>query len=95
MKRKIDTIIDRRVKRKKSRKRLGGKALQRLFAYLGERDPRLNSEIVARMNISKNVRPQFGLTVKTSGAKRARRVPTAASSSSTKGSHGRSTRFFS
>jgi photosystem II stability/assembly factor-like uncharacterized protein len=75
MQRKIDETINRHAKHKKSTKPLGGKALQRLFVYLGERDPRLVSELLARLTFPKHVRPQFG-----SGAKRARRAPAAVKS---------------
>lgn len=66
----------------------GGKALQRLFAYLGQRDPALNDDIVAAIAVSKAARPKFGLTrralrakpVNAAMAMRARRTQPAARS---------------
>ena len=49
----------------------GGKALQRLFAYLGQRDPAMNEEVVAATPVQKSARPAFGLTA------RARNAPVA------------------
>lgn len=42
----------------------GGKVLQRLFAYLGERDPTLNDDVVTTLAVPKAARPAFGLTNK-------------------------------
>ena len=47
MKNKIETRLDRRTKQKKTKSPVGGKALQRLFFYLGERDTTLNDEVLA------------------------------------------------
>ena len=47
MRSKIEARIQRSPTRKKPKSPVGGKALQRLFFYLGERDPKLNDEIVA------------------------------------------------
>src|SRR6266849_3200540 len=63
----------------------GGKALQRLFAYLGQRDPAINDEVVASIPVQKSARPAFGLTAKARNAPiaaRARRRPTAAAAKS-------------
>jgi photosystem II stability/assembly factor-like uncharacterized protein len=62
MKSKINERIDRAARRKKSKSPIGGKALQRLFAYLGQRDPNLNNDVVATIAIPVAARPQFGLT---------------------------------
>ncbi len=62
MKSKIETKIERRTKQIKPKSPLGGKALQRLFFYLGERDPTLNDDVVATIAVPKAARPKFGLT---------------------------------
>ncbi len=62
MKSKIEARIDRAARHKKSRVPVGGKALQRLFAYLGRRDPNLNNDVVAMIAVPVAARPQFGLT---------------------------------
>jgi photosystem II stability/assembly factor-like uncharacterized protein len=62
MRSKIDATIGRRGKQGKSTPPPGGKALQRLFAYLGQRDPALNSEVVATIAVPRAARPKFGLT---------------------------------
>jgi len=78
MRSKIDITTGRRG-RKKSTSPPGGKALQRLFAYLGSRDPVLNNEVVATVAVPRAARPKFGLTraalkAPVVGARRARRV---------------------
>src|SRR5262245_8242991 len=40
----------------------GGKALQRLFAYLGQRDPALNNDDVAIVAVPRTARPSYALT---------------------------------
>ena len=63
--------------------RPGGKALQRLFHYLGTRNPAINDDVVAAVPVGRAVRPQFGLTARARGApvpelaraRRARRAP--------------------
>jgi hypothetical protein len=50
----------------------GGKVLQRLFAYLGQRNPKLGDEVVARLAVPTAERPAFGLTRKALRAKVAR-----------------------
>jgi photosystem II stability/assembly factor-like uncharacterized protein len=82
MKSKIDLRIKRQAKRKTLKSPPGGKALQRLFAYLGERDPDLNNEVVAMVAVPTAARPQFGLTREAFRAKpavraQARRPPRA------------------
>jgi hypothetical protein len=62
MRSKVDAKIDRRAKRRKYPAPLGGKALQRLFTYLGQRDPKLNNDVVATIAVPRAARPQFGLT---------------------------------
>src|SRR5438552_18011114 len=62
MRSKLDTKIDRGSGRGKATPFRGGKALQRLFTYLGQRDPALNNEIVATVAVPRAARPRFGLT---------------------------------
>lgn len=62
MRSKIDAKIDRGAKRPKATPFPGGKALQRLFTYLGQRDPALNNEVVATVAVPRAARPKFGLT---------------------------------
>jgi len=69
MKSKIEARIERRTKRKKPKSPVGGKALQRLFFYLGQRDPKLNDDVVATIVVPKAARPKFGLTKKALRAK--------------------------
>ena len=69
MKSKIEARIERRTKRKKPKSPVGGKALQRLFFYLGQRDPKLNDDVVATIVVPKAARPKFGLTKKALHAK--------------------------
>jgi hypothetical protein len=79
MRGKLDAKINRSAKRSKP----GGKALQRLFTYLGERDPKLNDDVVATIVVPKAARHQFMLTkralrakaMNAARAKRARRTP--------------------
>ena len=59
MRTKYDTK-NRSTQRKKSKRFPGGKVLQRLFAYLGERDPRLSDEVVTRLAVTKAARPRGG-----------------------------------
>jgi hypothetical protein len=88
MRSKIDATIGRRGKQQKVTRPPGGKALQRLFAYLGQRDPALNSEVVATIAVPRAARPKFGLTklalqardVSGGKARRARRAQPAARS---------------
>src|SRR5262245_17243361 len=69
MRSKIEARIQRSPTRKKPKSPIGGKALQRLFFYLGERDPKLNDEIVATTAPPKAPRPKFGLTKRALRAK--------------------------
>ena len=66
----------------------GGKVLQRLFTYLGQRDPALNNDIVATIAVPKAARPNYALTkhalkakpvTAASAARRRPRVPVAKS----------------
>ena len=41
---------------------VGGKSLQRLFAFLGTRNPALNDEVVESLPLPKAARPRFQLT---------------------------------
>lgn len=54
---------------RRPRRFAGGKALQRLFHYLGRRDPTLTEDVVAAVPVRTSARPRFGLTAK------ARRAP--------------------
>jgi photosystem II stability/assembly factor-like uncharacterized protein len=71
MRRKADLARNQRSGRRRRRTtRLpGGKALQRLFTYLGQRDPALNDDIVARVAVPKKARPNYALTSKALRAK--------------------------
>ena len=62
MRSRIDAEINRRGKQRKATPPPGGKALQRLFIYLAQRDPALNNEIVATIAVPRAARPKFGLT---------------------------------
>src|SRR2546423_11332341 len=62
MKNKIKPRTKGPARRKKSKSVPGGKALQRLFAYLGQRDPNLNNDVVATVAVPVAARPRFGLT---------------------------------
>jgi hypothetical protein len=86
MRSRIDARIERRGKGKKSVPVPGGKALQRLFDYLGQRDPALTDVVVSEFGVPKSVRPKFllarrakavkprgGKAAKTARAARARR----------------------
>ena len=53
MRSKLDTKIGQRARQRKSKAPVGGKALQRLFFYLGERDPTLNDDVVATIAVPK------------------------------------------
>ena len=75
MKSRFDAKIGGRAKRRPVQ---GGKALQRLFAYLGQRDPVINNEVVASIPVQKSARPAFGLTA------RARNAPVAGASQARK-----------
>jgi photosystem II stability/assembly factor-like uncharacterized protein len=79
MKSKVDAVLNR-AKRKRSKKLPGGKVLQRLLAYLGQRDPALISEVVTIRALPKTVRRQFALTKRKDSPKRRQRGPTAAKS---------------
>ena len=68
MKSRIEAKIDQRSKRKKAKSPPGGKALQRLFTYLGQREPTLNDEVVASIAVPKAARPRFVLTSRALGA---------------------------
>ena len=69
MRSKIDARFERRGRGGKPRSPVGGKALQRLFAYLGRRNPTLNDEVVAAVAVPKAARPKFGLTKRALRAK--------------------------
>lgn len=62
MQSKIDAKLNRRAKGKRSQTLPGGKVLQRLVAYLGERDPSLTMGVVAMRAVPGRVRRQFGPT---------------------------------
>ena len=71
MRSKFDAKIESkgRGKAKKPKPVPGGKALQRLFQFLGQRDPKLNDEVVTALAVPKAARPKFGLTKKAMNAK--------------------------
>ena len=56
-------------RRRKTPRRPGGKVLQRLFTFLGQRDPGLNDDVVATVPVPKTVRPNYALTAKALRAK--------------------------
>jgi hypothetical protein len=62
MKSKSEARIQGRAQHKKSKSPVGGKVLQRLFAYLGQRDPNLNNDVVATVAVPVAARPRLGLT---------------------------------
>ncbi len=62
MRSKIDASVERRTKRKQFKSSPGGKALQRLFFYFGQRDPALTDDVVETLPIAKAALPQFGVT---------------------------------
>jgi len=68
---KHDAKINRQVGQK-SPSPAGGKALHRLFAYLAERDPLLNNDVVATLVIPKATIRKFEFPKRTSPAKAAR-----------------------
>jgi photosystem II stability/assembly factor-like uncharacterized protein len=49
-------------RRQKKPKPPGGKALQRLFAFLAKRDPKLNNDIIAAIPVPKSARPNYAFT---------------------------------
>jgi photosystem II stability/assembly factor-like uncharacterized protein len=71
MRSRRDARIDRQVKQK-APSPAGGKVLRRLFAYLAERDPSLNSDVVRTLVIPKATVPRFGFPKSMSQAKAAR-----------------------
>src|SRR5688572_29920632 len=78
----------RRGVRRRTPRPPGGKALQRLFIFLGQRDPAINDDVVATVPAPKEARPGYALTkqaqrakpVTTASAVRASRRPPAARS---------------
>src|SRR5262249_57984909 len=81
MRSKIDPKDERRGRgRRPARRPGGGKALQRLLTYLGERDPHLVGDVVP-MEVPPAARPRVGptrraLRVRPARARRARAAPT-------------------
>ena len=71
MRTKRDAKIDKQVKQKPPSP-AGGKVLRRLFAYLAERDPGLNNDLVATLMIPKATVPKFAFPKQTSLVKAAR-----------------------
>jgi hypothetical protein len=69
MRGKNDAKIDARGGKRKPKPIPGGKALQRLFNYLGERDTALGDGVVASMPVPKSARPRFALGAKALQAK--------------------------
>src|SRR5262249_37489764 len=72
MRSKLDAGSGKGRRRKKRKKPPGGKALQRLFAFLGEREPALNDVAATAISVAKAARPKFGLTARALRAKRRR-----------------------
>jgi len=68
MKSRFDARIKGAFRVTRRRQVPGGKALQRLFAYLGRRDPQINDEVVASMPVQRSALPAFGLTARARGA---------------------------
>ena len=68
MKSKFDVKIEGRARRSIRKPVPGGKALQRLFAYLGARDPAISGEVVAMRPVQKSARPAFGMSTKARNA---------------------------
>ena len=64
MRSKPDLSRLRRGRRRRAgrKKRPGGKALYRLFTFLGQRDPAINDEVVATVPVPKSARPDYALT---------------------------------
>ena len=62
MRSKADARLNRRVAPGTANPPPGGKVLQRLFAFLGQRDPRLNDDVVACVAVAKRARRRFGFT---------------------------------
>ena len=71
MRTKRDAKIDKQIKQKRPSP-AGGKVLRRLFAYLAERDPALNNDIVANLVVPKATVPKFVFPKQTSQLKAAR-----------------------
>jgi len=71
MRTKREAKIDKQVKQKRPSP-AGGKVLRRLFAYLAERDPALNNDIVATLVVPKATVPKFVFPKQTSPIKAAR-----------------------
>jgi photosystem II stability/assembly factor-like uncharacterized protein len=88
MRSKADARLNRRATRGTALARSRDKVLQRLFAFLGQRDPSLNDDVVAGMAVAKRARQGFGFTKRARNAtaydarmaKRARPVSAAATS---------------
>ena len=78
MRSKLDAGGRKAAKAKKRRRPPGGKALQRLFAFLGEREPALNDVAATSIAVAKAARPKFGLTTRALHAKPPRRGAKAA-----------------
>jgi hypothetical protein len=62
MRSKADARLNRRAAPGKTAAPPGGKVLQRLFAFLGQRDPSLNDDVVATVAVGKRARRGFGFT---------------------------------
>ena len=76
MRSKIDARIDRRAAKKKTRPPFSGKVLRRLFFYLNEREPALNTELAATLALPKSALPKFAFAkTRTGRAAKAAAVP--------------------
>jgi photosystem II stability/assembly factor-like uncharacterized protein len=64
MQTRAEIRAERKGRAKRPKAPTGGKALQRLFFYLGGRDPALNDEVIATVAPAALARPAFGLTAR-------------------------------
>src|SRR5918995_1709253 len=78
MRSKTDAKIEPRTRQRKPKSPLGGKALQRLFFYVTQRDPALTKDVVAAIAVPRTAQPQFGIPKNLLRAKRGS-APNAAS----------------
>jgi hypothetical protein len=69
MRTKADLGRGRKRGRRRKPRQPGGKVLQRLFTYLGQRDPAFNNDLIAVVPVPKKVRPSYALTKQAMQAK--------------------------
>ena len=70
MRTKADLGRGRKRGRRRKPRQPGGKVLQRLFTYLGQRDPAFNNDLIAVVPVPKKVRPSYALTKQAMNAKK-------------------------